>query len=70
MFEFVIFIVSLIISIFLITLLYNIIDKFVYSVTRKKISKFNIFQYILLGVLLTFLFFLEYDLVSGLIQFL
>jgi len=70
MFVLFISIVCLIISILVVTVLYNIIDRFVYSVTRKKVSSYVTIQCILIGILLTILCFLEYDLVTGLLHFL
>lgn len=55
----------LIVSLILVLLLYNIVEKLVYSVCRRKLSDFMVIQCIFVGALFMLLCFLEYDLVSG-----
>jgi len=69
---FVVFIsvLSLIISLFVVNVLYNMINKFVYSTVRLVVSDFGSVQYVLIGILLVILCLLEYDLTYGLVLWL
>lgn len=69
---FVVFIsvLSLIISLFVVNVLYNMINKFVYSTVRLVVSDFGSVQYVLIGILLVILCLLEYDLAYGLVSWL
>lgn len=63
-------IICLIITLLVLTILYNIINKFIYSTTRYKISNNIIIQYILTGLFISLACILEYDLVTSTIKFL